>query len=93
MTVENGKAEEKLQSAEEVVIEKEMPEQAQQEAVEQESVEQVQDDTSDLLQKIEELTVALEKAKDQALRAQADAQNTKRRAEMDVEKSAQICSG
>ena len=42
---------------------------------------------AELQKKVDTLTAELEKTKDQALRAQAEAQNTKRRAEADVEKA------
>ena len=84
MTVENGKPEDKV--AEEAV------------AAEHETVEDFvlneeggipMDDEADnnLLQQIEELTDQLGQAKDQTLRAHAEAQNIKRRAEQDVEKA------
>ncbi|WP_263081916.1 nucleotide exchange factor GrpE [Endozoicomonas sp. Mp262] len=90
MTVENGKAEEQLQSAEEVVIEKESPElteelmQKEGESLENATLDQ---NDSGWQQRIEELTAELDKAKDLALRAQAEMQNVKRRAELDVEKA------
>ncbi|SMF00586.1 molecular chaperone GrpE [Alteromonadaceae bacterium Bs31] len=43
--------------------------------------------TEELLAKIEELETALNEAKEQALRAAAEAQNARRRAELDVEKA------
>ncbi len=90
MTVENGKAEEQLQSAEEVVIEKETPEQTENPVLEEGEAQEAsaaKQGDSDWQQKIEALTGELDKAKDLALRAQAEMQNIKRRAEQDVEKA------
>lgn len=81
MTVENGKPEE--QASEEMVAE-----QVEETLLNEEgSVELESDLTTDLEKQLEALNDELAKAKDQTLRAQAEMQNIKRRAEQDVEKA------
>ena len=84
MTVENGKPEEQV--ADEAVTEQV---EAQAETPEAESVleEEQNEDIGAVLKEIEELNEELNKARDTALRAQAEMQNIKRRAEQDVEKA------
>ena len=84
MTVENGKPEEQV--AEEAVTEQV---EAQADAQEVEGVleEEQNQDIGTVLEEIEELNEELNKARDTALRAQAEMQNIKRRAEQDVEKA------
>ena len=84
MTVENGKPEEQV--AEEAVTEQV---EAQVETLEAEGVleEEQNEDIGTVLKEIEELNEELNKARDTALRAQAEMQNIKRRAEQDVEKA------
>lgn len=85
MTVENSKPEEQVEATEQETME--------QETMEQEAAEQVEETLSEesagnaLEQQIEILTDQLAQAKDQTLRAHAEAQNIKRRAEQDVEKA------
>ena len=87
MTAEQ-KAEEVSQPAHDPILDGDISEQKPQAAeAEQTSAQEEKDDNLELLKQIEELTAELEKAQDQALRAQAEAQNIKRRAEMDVEKA------
>lgn len=59
---------------------------AQQDA-EEGAAEQAEDTVEALQAKVETLSAAMEAAKDQVLRAQAEAQNARRRAEQDVEKA------
>lgn len=59
---------------------------AQQDA-EEGAAEQAEDTVEALQAKVETLNAAMEAAKDQVLRAQAEAQNARRRAEQDVEKA------
>ena len=83
MTVENGKPEDQVAVAEQEAV----TETASETAAEQ--VEEVlpEASVSELEQRIEELTDQLAQAKDQTLRAHAEAQNIKRRAHLDVEKA------
>ena len=76
MTVENSKPEEQVDVAEQETVE-----QVEEILSEEETA------TSELEQRIEELTDQLAQAKDQTLRAHAESQNIKRRAEQDVEKA------
>lgn len=58
-----------------------------QQGVEEGAAEQAEDTVEALQAKVETLNAAMEAAKDQVLRAQAEAQNARRRAEQDVEKA------
>lgn len=58
-----------------------------QQGVEEGAAEQAEDTVEALQAKVETLSAAMEAAKDQVLRAQAEAQNARRRAEQDVEKA------
>ncbi|MGI9275824.1 MAG: nucleotide exchange factor GrpE [Endozoicomonas sp.] len=84
MTVENGKPEEQV--AEEAVTEQ-VETQADAQEVEGVLEEEQNQDIGNVLKEIEELNEELNKARDTALRAQAEMQNIKRRAEQDVEKA------
>lgn len=72
---------------EELIAETEVPEQAEVESVEQASVEGEQADSDSWKAKAEVLANELASLKDAAVRAQAEAQNVRRRAEQDVEKA------
>lgn len=72
---------------EELIAETEAPEQAEVESVEQASVEGEQADGEGWKAKAEVLANELASLKDAAVRAQAEAQNVRRRAEQDVEKA------
>lgn len=72
---------------EELIAETEVPEQAEVESVEQASVEGEQADGESWKAKAEVLANELASLKDAAVRAQAEAQNVRRRAEQDVEKA------
>ena len=76
MTVENSKSEEQVDVAKQETVEPVEEILSEEEAA-----------TSELEQRIEELTDQLAQAKDQTLRAHAESQNIKRRAEQDVEKA------
>lgn len=58
-----------------------------QQGAEEGAAEQVEETVESLQAKVEALSAAMEAAKDQVLRAQAEAQNARRRAEQDVEKA------
>ena len=88
MTVENGKPEEQV--AEEAV--KQEHESVEEFVANEENVAASEEDTqqaegSELQQQVETLTEQLTAAKDQTLRAHAEMQNIKRRAQQDVEKA------
>ncbi|WP_330926548.1 nucleotide exchange factor GrpE [Candidatus Sororendozoicomonas aggregata] len=89
MTVENSKVEEKLETAEEITIEKATDEESTAGQPEQDtsSEEQVVENTTDWQGKVDALANELAQAKDHMLRAQAEVQNVKRRAQQDVEKA------
>ena len=86
MTVENGKPEDKVteQAAEHETVDEFVINEEGNIPMDGE-VEQAAG--NELLQQIEELTDQLAQAKDQTLRAHAESQNIKRRAEQDVEKA------
>ena len=89
MSEENSKAEEKLDAAEKITIEKATDGENASVQPEQDIVfeEQLVEETMGWQGKVDALANELAKAKDQALRAQAEVQNVKRRARQDVEKA------
>ena len=88
MTEENRKPEEPVDMNEAAVQNAaEVTEQGEDPILGAEGVEQIPVGNNELEQRIEELENQLGQAKDQALRAHAEAQNIKRRAEQDVEKA------
>ncbi len=89
MSEENSKAEEKLDAAEKITIEKATDGENASVQPEQDIVfeEQLVEEIMDWQGKVDALANELAKTKDQALRAQAEVQNVKRRARQDVEKA------
>ncbi|MRI31778.1 nucleotide exchange factor GrpE [Endozoicomonas sp. OPT23] len=91
MTVENNKPEEQVEdvtvetAAQEAVAEEQQAEQVEEAVVD--ALEGTVETGDDLAQQLEAMTEEMAKVKDQALRAVAEAQNIKRRAEQDVEKA------
>lgn len=81
MTVENSKPEEQVDVTEKKTVEQEAAEQVEDILIEDDLI------GNGLELRIEELEDQLAQAKDQTLRAHAEAQNIKRRAEQDVEKA------
>ena len=90
MSVENGKAVDQVSFDEMSAADKDMLNKVEQEDENKQQYEPTKEDQdkgSALLLEIENLKSELEKMTDKSLRAQADAQNIKRRAAMDVEKA------
>lgn len=79
-------SEESIDKSPEVELEEDQVEISSQEET-PEGADQAEPASTDLAQKVEALEDALANAKDQAMRAAAEAQNARRRAEQDVEKA------
>ena len=86
MTVENGKPEDQVEATE-AAEQIENPILSEDSILGEEATEEIVSQDSALEQQLEELTDQLAQAKDQVLRAHAESQNIKRRAEQDVEKA------